>query len=85
MKQLSKLLQVVTVPKARASIVWVIGEYHQHVPLLAPDVLRILAKSFTEEVQHRIAFSATLRHWCSSPTDGLFYAAHRPSSSSCKH
>jgi AP-3 complex subunit beta len=52
-KQLSKLLQVVTVPKARASIVWVIGEYHQHVPLLAPDVLRILAKSFTEEVHHR--------------------------------
>jgi AP-3 complex subunit beta len=49
-KQLSKLLQDVTVPKARASIVWVIGEYHQHVPLLAPDVLRILAKSFTEEV-----------------------------------
>jgi len=50
-KQLSKLLQEVTVPKARASIVWVIGEYQQHVPLLAPDILRILAKSFTEEVK----------------------------------
>lgn len=49
MKQLAKLLQDVTVPKARASIVWVLGEYHQHVPLIAPDVLRVLAKSFTDE------------------------------------
>jgi vesicle coat complex subunit len=69
-KQLSKLLQDVTVPKARAAIVWVIGEYHQHVPLLAPDVLRILAKSFTEEVhptQHillSLFFSFSLTYAC---------------------
>lgn len=47
---LAKLLPNVKVPKARASIVWVIGEYHHTIPLRAPDILRTLAKSFTEEV-----------------------------------
>lgn len=34
---------------ARASILWLIGEYCEHVPKIAPDVLRNMAKSFTNE------------------------------------
>lgn len=34
---------------ARASILWLIGEYCEHVPRLAPDVLRKMAQSFTAE------------------------------------
>lgn len=39
----------VQVPMARASILWLIGEYCEHVPKIAPDVLRKMAKSFTSE------------------------------------
>ncbi|CAM9094981.1 unnamed protein product, partial [Ectocarpus fasciculatus] len=35
-------------PGARASIIWTLGEYHQHISAVAPDVLRVLAKSFPE-------------------------------------
>lgn len=34
---------------ARASILWLIGEYCERVPKIAPDVLRKMAKSFTAE------------------------------------
>lgn len=34
---------------ARASILWLMGEYCEHVPKIAPDVLRKMAKSFTNE------------------------------------
>ena len=34
---------------ARASILWLIGEYCERVPKIAPDVLRKTAKSFTSE------------------------------------
>ncbi|XP_019337721.1 AP-3 complex subunit beta-1 isoform X2 [Alligator mississippiensis] len=37
------------VPVARASILWLIGEYCERVPKIAPDVLRKMAKSFTNE------------------------------------
>lgn len=47
---LARLLETITVPSARASITWVIGEYSGQVPLLAPDILRKLAKSFSNEV-----------------------------------
>ncbi|KAM9985977.1 hypothetical protein ACTFIZ_004256 [Dictyostelium cf. discoideum] len=46
---LSKLLDTLQVPSARASIVWVIGEYCYRVPLVAPDVFRKLVKSFSDE------------------------------------
>ena len=45
-----KLLDKVHVPMARASIVWLIGEYSDRVPKIAPDVLRKMAKTFTSEV-----------------------------------
>ena len=47
--KMSKLLLDMKIPQARASIVWVIGEYSQMVPKLGPDILRILTKTFTEE------------------------------------
>ncbi|NXV34255.1 AP3B2 protein, partial [Rissa tridactyla] len=40
---------ILQVPMARASILWLIGEYCEHVPKIAPDVLRKMAKSFTNE------------------------------------
>ncbi|KAL9698815.1 hypothetical protein quinque_002256 [Culex quinquefasciatus] len=47
--QMAKLLDFIQVPAARASILWLIGEYNDKVPKIAPDVLRKLAKSFVDE------------------------------------
>uniref|UniRef100_A0A674CYY3 AP-3 complex subunit beta n=1 Tax=Salmo trutta TaxID=8032 RepID=A0A674CYY3_SALTR len=48
-KHMAKLFDNITVPMARASILWLIGEYCERVPKIAPDVLRKMAKSFTSE------------------------------------
>ncbi|XP_044132040.1 AP-3 complex subunit beta-1 isoform X2 [Bufo gargarizans] len=48
-KHMAKLLDKITVPMARASILWLIGEYCERVPKIAPDVLRKMAKSFINE------------------------------------
>ncbi|XP_046839120.1 AP-3 complex subunit beta-1-like [Xenia sp. Carnegie-2017] len=47
--QMTKILNKITVPMARASIILLVGEYVERVPKVAPDVLRIAAKSFTKE------------------------------------
>uniref|UniRef100_A0A8C4NEH5 AP-3 complex subunit beta n=1 Tax=Eptatretus burgeri TaxID=7764 RepID=A0A8C4NEH5_EPTBU len=48
-RHMAKLLDAIAVPMARASILWLIGEYSEHVPKLAPDVLRKAARSFISE------------------------------------
>ncbi|XP_059496050.1 AP-3 complex subunit beta-2 isoform X2 [Stegostoma tigrinum] len=48
-RHMAKLIDSIMVPMARASILWLIGEYCEHVPTIAPDVLRKMAKSFTNE------------------------------------
>eukprot|EP00939_MAST-03C_sp_MAST-3C-sp1_P001050 g1050.t1 len=48
-KCLVRLLKCVRVPAARASIVWIVGEYSNAVEELAPDILRTLARSFRNE------------------------------------
>ncbi|XP_067885577.1 AP-3 complex subunit beta-1 isoform X2 [Heterodontus francisci] len=48
-KHMAKLLDNITIPMARASILWLIGEYCERVPKIAPDVLRKVAKSFINE------------------------------------
>ncbi|XP_051875519.1 AP-3 complex subunit beta-1 isoform X1 [Pristis pectinata] len=48
-KHMAKLLDKITVSMARASILWLIGEYCEHVPKIAPDVLRKVAKGFINE------------------------------------
>ncbi|XP_045141020.1 AP-3 complex subunit beta-1 [Echinops telfairi] len=48
-KHMAKLLDSITVPVARASILWLIGENCERVPKIAPDVLRKMAKTFTGE------------------------------------
>uniref|UniRef100_A0A8C5AIJ0 AP-3 complex subunit beta n=1 Tax=Gadus morhua TaxID=8049 RepID=A0A8C5AIJ0_GADMO len=48
-KHMAKLFDKITVAMARASILWLIGEYCERVPKIAPDVLRKMAKSFTSE------------------------------------
>lgn len=48
-KHMAKLFDNITVPMARASILWLMGEYCEKVPKIAPDVLRKMAKTFTTE------------------------------------
>jgi len=51
---MAKLTDSITVPMARASILWLIGEYSDRVPKIAPDVLRKMAKNFVNEVSERL-------------------------------
>ncbi|CAF3471966.1 unnamed protein product [Rotaria socialis] len=56
-KHIVRMVDKVTVPTARASILWLIGEYSDRISKLAPDVLRKMAKSFPDEetiVKHQI-------------------------------
>ncbi|KRY50475.1 AP-3 complex subunit beta-2, partial [Trichinella britovi] len=46
---MAKLIDTVRVPIARASILWLIGEYCQLMPRVGPDVLRKVAKTFIHE------------------------------------
>ncbi|XP_061173908.1 AP-3 complex subunit beta-2-like [Saccostrea echinata] len=46
---MAKMADQITVPMARASILWLIGEYSERVPKIAPDVLRKMAKTFINE------------------------------------
>ncbi|XP_068608653.1 AP-3 complex subunit beta-1 [Brachionichthys hirsutus] len=48
-KHMAKLFDNITVPMARASILWLMGEYCERVPKIAPDILRKMAKTFTTE------------------------------------
>uniref|UniRef100_A0A8C9YIP6 AP-3 complex subunit beta n=1 Tax=Sander lucioperca TaxID=283035 RepID=A0A8C9YIP6_SANLU len=48
-KHMAKLFDNITVSMARASILWLMGEYCERVPKIAPDVLRKMAKTFTAE------------------------------------
>jgi len=45
-KQLTRLFSKVEYPKAKAAIIWVVGEYLDKVGKYAPDILRQLAKDF---------------------------------------
>ena len=56
---MAKLLEKIKVPMARASILWLIGEYSERIPKVAPDVLRKMAKSFSSEV-FKIMFSLSI-------------------------
>ncbi|KAJ3036661.1 AP-3 complex subunit beta-1 [Rhizophlyctis rosea] len=47
--QLFKAMDTITIGMARASILWLIGQYCERVPKIAPDALRIAAKQFTSE------------------------------------
>ena len=46
---IARMVEEITVPSARASILWLLGEYGHRVPKIAPDVLRKMAKSFPKE------------------------------------
>ncbi|GIX84543.1 AP-3 complex subunit beta-1 [Caerostris extrusa] len=46
---MSRLMDRIAVPMARASILWLIGEYADKVSKIAPDVLRKVAKTFSNE------------------------------------
>jgi AP-3 complex subunit beta len=49
LKQMCILLEDITVPVARASIVWMVGEYYDLLSDIGADILRIIAKNYTEE------------------------------------
>lgn len=59
--QLAKMIDRVTVPPARAAILWLLGEHCERLPLLPPDVLRKMAKSFPDEVTVDIRRRATVQ------------------------
>jgi len=46
---MSAMLGRVRVPLARAALVWIVGEYREYIPKRAPDCLRKLAKTFSDE------------------------------------
>ena len=50
--QMARLVGRITVPQARAAILWLVGEHcdKKGVSKIAPDVLRVMAKSFSTEV-----------------------------------
>ena len=48
-EHMAKLVDSITEPAARSAILWVLGEYSERVPKIAPDVLRTMAKSFSNE------------------------------------
>jgi len=65
---MAKLTDTITVPMARASILWLIGEYSDRVPKIAPDVLRKMAKNFVNEVSVKpfytvVDFTVVCLHW----------------------
>lgn len=46
---MARLVDTIKIPMARASILWLLGEYCDKVPKIAPDVLRKMAKTFVDE------------------------------------
>ncbi|XP_076039597.1 adaptor related protein complex 3 subunit ruby isoform X2 [Oratosquilla oratoria] len=46
---MARLVDNIKIPMARASILWLLGEYSEKVPKIAPDVLRKMAKTFINE------------------------------------
>lgn len=49
-RHMARLMDSIAVPQARASILWLLGEYSQLVSTIAPDVLRKVAKTYITEV-----------------------------------
>ncbi|VDM05914.1 unnamed protein product, partial [Schistocephalus solidus] len=61
---IAQMVDGINVPSARASILWLLGEYSQRVPRIAPDVLRKVAKTFpTEDVAVKMQVRSHL-HRC---------------------
>jgi AP-3 complex subunit beta len=48
-RRLVRMLSIVEVPAARASLVWILGEFQDLIPKRAPDILRQLAQGFCDE------------------------------------
>lgn len=55
-RHMARLMDSIAVPQARASILWLLGEYSQLVSTIAPDVLRKVAKTFVTEVINPIFY-----------------------------
>ena len=80
--RLVKRLDKITSPSARAAIVWVLGEFQAQpkIAAIAPDTLRVLAKSFTSEAGEvkaqivNLAAKVNLRQGAAVPAVGLLFA-----------
>ncbi|CAH8866815.1 unnamed protein product [Trichobilharzia szidati] len=46
---IAQLADTMTIPTALASILWLLGEFSHRVPKIAPDILRKMAKSFSQQ------------------------------------
>lgn len=60
---MARLLDSITVAQARAAILWLLGEHSQKVPNIAPDILRKLAKTFSDEVTDGLFKRQTTSHF----------------------
>lgn len=73
-------LEGLAAPTARASVVWIVGQYQQEVPKLAPDVVRKLAKTFVnerQEVKQQI-LGLSLKVWAFHTLNSAGLVAARP-------
>lgn len=52
LEKVAKALPLAKIPNAKASIIWLVGENSELLPSIAPDVLRVTAKSFLKEEDH---------------------------------
>lgn len=57
---MARLLDSIMVAQARAAILWLLGEHSQKVPRIAPDILRKMAKTFSDEVNSHIHVSVNI-------------------------
>ncbi|CAH8597589.1 unnamed protein product [Heterobilharzia americana] len=46
---IAQLADTITIPTAVASILWLLGEFSHRVPKIAPDILRKMVKSFSQQ------------------------------------
>ena len=56
---------------ARASILWLIGEYCHLIPKISPDVLRKAAKTFTTEVSEVVLVVCSIYHFVNKSSQSL--------------
>ena len=82
----AKMLKTLKVPLARASVVWIIGEYRDKIPEVAPDALRELAKTFCDEVRKNVTWKPP---YCDARVlfllveQQVLFARHSSSSTPC--
>uniref|UniRef100_A0A914HB65 Protein kinase domain-containing protein n=1 Tax=Globodera rostochiensis TaxID=31243 RepID=A0A914HB65_GLORO len=71
LRRMFQLINTVKAPMARSCILWLIGTHINKVPKLAPDLLRIVAKTFCEEADSvkLQSLNLAMRIWAIDPAN----------------